>query len=101
MESNGGHGYAVSGGVRAVEEVVDSLPVGAHVGAVGVEEQGAGFRCVWERSLWRNSNSPFWPWGAAEGPVEIDAVGDYGHGEDAVADAPQMRSSYSAMPPTV
>jgi len=92
VEGDGGDGDSVLRGVRAIEEVVDGFAVGAHVGIVGVEEDARGAfglgSVSWGYPAMAQLELAILAVSAAEGPVEIDAVGDDGHGEDAVSQTP-------------
>ena len=75
------------GGVDAGEVGLDGLAVVAHVGAVGEEEDALRAFLAGHDALAQLELAVVGA-GAAEGPVQIDAVGDDGHGEESVAQAP-------------
>ena len=52
----------VGRGIGSVEERLHRFAIGAHVRAVGIEQQPRRSFAICGTRLWRSSNSPFCPW---------------------------------------
>lgn len=80
-------GNDVGCGVGPLEKCLDRFAVRAHMGAIGIKQQaGRAFAAGHEAAV--QLEFAVLAVSAAEGPVQVDAIGYDGHSEDAVAKRP-------------
>ncbi len=87
MQDDRWRGDSEPGCVGSVQEVCYCFAIGSHVGAVGIEEH-AGHAFAFGHEAAAQFELAVLAMRAAERPIHIDAVGNDGHGKDAIAHGP-------------